>query len=57
MSIVIRSPSWISAIIPPEAASGAIWQMDSPEVPPENRPSVMSAQARPRPLPLRKLVG
>ena len=28
--------------------------MDSPEVPPENRPSVTSAQALPRPLPLRK---
>ena len=46
-----------SAIIPPAAASGATWQTDRPDVPPENRPSVISAQARPRPLPLRKLVG
>ena len=43
--------------MPPAAASGATWQTDRPDVPPENRPSVISAQARPRPLPLRKLVG
>ena len=30
---------------PPSAASGETWPMDRPEVPPENRPSVMSAQA------------
>ena len=57
MSISTMSPSSASAITPPAAASGAAWQMDSPEVPPENRPSVTSAQARPSPLPLRKLVG
>jgi hypothetical protein len=57
MLISTRSPSSASAIAPPAAASGATWQIDSPDVPPENRPSVMSAQARPRPLPFRKLVG
>ena len=35
------------------AASGETWPIDSPEVPPENRPSVISAQARPSPLPFR----
>ena len=42
---------------PARRGLGAAWQTDSPEVPPENRPSVTRAQARPRPLPLRKLVG
>ncbi|SLH65876.1 Uncharacterised protein [Mycobacteroides abscessus subsp. abscessus] len=31
--------------------------MDSPEVPPENRPSVISAHCLPRPAPLRNAVG
>ena len=31
--------------------------MLSPDVPPENRPSVISAQALPSPLPLRNDVG
>lgn len=31
--------------------------MDSPDVPPENRPSVTRAHALPSPRPLRKLVG
>src|SRR5579863_2115556 len=53
MSISTLSPSWTSAIGPPKAASGAAWQTDRPEVPPENRPSVIRAQARPRPRPLR----
>ena len=57
MSITTVSPFSASAIVPPAAASGATWQIDRPEVPPENRPSVISAQARPSPLPLRKLVG
>ena len=35
----------------------AIYEIESPDVPPEKRPSVISAHARPRPLPLRKLVG
>jgi hypothetical protein len=34
------------------AASGEAWPMDRPEVPPEKRPSVSSAQALPRPLDL-----
>ena len=57
MSITIVSPSATSAITPPAAASGAMWQIDSPEVPPENRPSVISAQARPSPFPFRNDVG
>ena len=32
---------------PPLAASGEICPIDNPEVPPENRPSVISAQASP----------
>src|ERR1700735_3753175 len=57
MSIRTVSPSLTSARAPPLAASGEMCPIDSPEVPPENRPSVTSAQARPSPLPLRKLVG
>ncbi len=57
MSMVIGSPSRTSAMAPPDAASGEMWPMDRPEVPPENRPSVISAQALPRPRPFRKDVG
>ncbi|SHW33911.1 Uncharacterised protein [Mycobacteroides abscessus subsp. abscessus] len=57
MSMLMMSPSSTSAIGPPAAASGEMWPMDSPEVPPEKRPSVMSAQLAPRPRPLRKAVG
>lgn len=39
------------------AASGETWPMERPEVPPEKRPSVISAQALPRPIDFRKLVG
>ena len=37
-------------IAPPQAASGEAWPMDRPEVPPEKRPSVRSAQPCRRPL-------
>jgi hypothetical protein len=37
---------------PPSAASGEAWPIDRPEVPPEKRPSVSSAQALPRPFDL-----
>ena len=36
---------------PPSTASGATWPMQNPWVPPENRPSVTSAQSPPRPAP------
>ena len=35
--------------VPPAAASGDTWPMDKPDVPPEKRPSVISAQALPKP--------
>lgn len=37
----------------PAAASGETWPMDSPEVPPEKRPSVTRAHAFPNPMDLR----
>jgi aryl-alcohol dehydrogenase-like predicted oxidoreductase len=40
-------------IAPPSAASGETWPIDRPEVPPEKRPSVISAQALPRPFDFR----
>ncbi len=49
--MTIVSPSWTAAIGPPRAASGATWPIISPCVPPENRPSVMSATESPRPSP------
>ncbi len=51
--MAIVSPFWTSAIAPPDAASGETWPIDSPEVPPEKRPSVISAQALPSPRPFR----
>ena len=39
------------------AASGETCPIDSPEVPPEKRPSVISAHALPSPRPLRNDVG
>ena len=53
MSISIKSPSSTSAMAPPSAASGETWQIDRPDVPPEKRPSVISAQALPRPFDFR----
>nr|GFD11802.1 hypothetical protein [Tanacetum cinerariifolium] len=57
MSISTLSPSRTRPIAPPAAASGEAWPMDRPEVPPEKRPSVNSAQALPRPLDFRYDVG
>ncbi|MBW8701731.1 hypothetical protein MBT84_19180 [Streptomyces sp. MBT84] len=57
MSMRIRSPSRTRAMVPPEAASGDAWPIDRPDVPPEKRPSVISAQAFPRPRPFRYEVG
>jgi hypothetical protein len=39
-----RSPSSTRPIAPPSAASGETWPIDRPDVPPEKRPSVISAQ-------------
>ena len=52
-----RSPSSISPITPPAAASGEMWPTEMPDEPPENRPSVISAHTRPSPAPLRNAVG
>jgi len=49
MSISMRSPSCTRPIRPPSAASGETWPIERPEEPPEKRPSVISAQALPRP--------
>ena len=46
-----RRPPRRAAIGPPRAASGAMWPIISPWVPPENRPSVISATESPRPSP------
>ena len=53
MSIAIGSPSSTSAIAPPAAASGETWPIERPDVPPEKRPSVTSAQLVPSPRALR----
>jgi len=55
--IVISSPVSTSAISPPAAASGDTCPIESPDVPPENRPSVTRAHAAPSPRPLRNDVG
>jgi len=41
----------------PAAASGATWQMDRPDVPPENPPVGDQGAVPAQPFPLRKLVG
>ncbi len=49
-SIATMSPSFRRPIGPPTAASGPTWPMQRPRVPPEKRPSVMSATfSMPRP--------
>ena len=53
MSIAIVSPGWTRPIAPPAAASGDTCPIESPDVPPEKRPSVTSAQALPRPFDFR----
>ena len=50
-STTMRSPSRTKAMGPPSTASGATWPTQNPWVPPENRPSVTSAQSPPRPAP------
>ena len=57
MSMSMMSPSRTSPMLPPAAASGEIWPMLSPEVPPLKRPSVIRAQAFPRCLDLMYEVG
>ena len=57
MSISMRSPSCTNPIAPPLAASGETWPMLKPDVPPEKRPSVSSAQTLPMPLDFRYEVG
>src|SRR5699024_8462379 len=56
-SMMMRSPSSMRPMSPPSAASGEMWPSDTPLVPPEKRPSVISAQVFPSPRPLRKEVG
>ena len=51
------SPSSISPITPPAAASGETCPTEIPLDPPENRPSVTSAHFAPSPAPLRNAVG
>ena len=53
----ISSPSATSAISPPSAASGETCPTERPEVAPEKRPSVTSAQAVASPAALMRLVG
>ncbi len=48
----MRSPFSTSAMGPPSAASGLMWPRQVPAVPPEKRPSVMSATCLPSPCPL-----
>jgi len=49
----MRSPSRTKPMVPPAAASGETCPIDSPEVPPEKRPSVSKAHTLPNPLDLR----
>ena len=53
MSMRMRSPASMRPMAPPSAASGETWPIDSPEVPPEKRPSVISAHAFPSPFDFR----
>jgi hypothetical protein len=50
-SMVIMSPSFNRPMVPPVAASGLMWPTQKPRVPPENRPSVISATFSPMPCP------
>ena len=53
MSIAMMSPLSTRPIAPPSAASGETWPIERPDEPPEKRPSVISAQALPRPFDFR----
>ena len=57
MLIEIISPSSMSAIGPPTAASGETWPMDAPLDAPENLPSVIRATVEPSPIPAIAEVG
>src|ERR1700676_785801 len=56
-SIVMPSPVLTNARGPPCAASGDTCPTTKPWLPPENRPSVISATSLPRPLPMIAPVG
>ncbi len=53
MEMEMMSPSSTRPMVPPDAASGEMWPSESPEEPPEKRPSVMRAHCGPSPTPLR----
>ena len=57
ISIAMISPSSISAIGPPTAASGETCPMDAPRLAPEKRPSVISATEDQSPIPAMAEVG
>src|SRR4030042_6876659 len=52
ISISIMSPFLNNPIGPPTAASGLIWPIQAPLVPPLNLPSVISATDSPSPAPI-----
>lgn len=56
-SMVMISPSFTRAILPPSYASGVIWPTTNPCVPPENLPSVIKATDFHRPAPMIREVG
>ena len=57
MSRTILSPFRTIAIGPPSAASGEMWPMHGPRVPPENLPSVNRTTDSPSPMPEMAEVG
>lgn len=56
-SMMMRSPSFTSAIGPPTRASGTTWPMMNPRLAPENRPSVIRAVEFANPAPAIAPVG
>jgi hypothetical protein len=56
-SMVMGSPFFTMARGRPSWASGVMWPTTKPWLPPEKRPSVMSATSLPRPLPITAEVG
>ena len=44
-------------MVPPAAASGETWPTESPDEPPENRPSVTRAHTEASPRPFKNDVG
>src|SRR3989337_286729 len=57
MSMARVSPFLRAAMGPRAAASGDTWPMQAPRVPPEKRPSVMSATLVPSPMPTMLALG